>query len=234
MVKLYVVHGSNPCLTVARALELKDVAFTTVELPPPAHALVMAVRFGRRTVPGIRREDGEQVTGSRDPPLLPADPQARARVLEAERWGDEVLQAAARRILWPTLLANPSAAASFSRGAKLALPAPVIRAAIPLVARVELKLNATGDAARAADLQALPGWLDKVDGWLGDGTLGGGTPNRADLQIAPSLALLMRMEDVRAVVGQRPCGHWAEALFAGVQGRVPAGAIPAAVLPATG
>jgi glutathione S-transferase len=241
--KLYVVHGSHPCATVARALDVKRIAYKTVELPPPAHAAVMRVLFGRRTVPGIRFESGEKVSGSRailrrldelvpEPALLPAEPATRARVLEAERWGDEVLQSAARRILWPTLLANPSAAPSFSAGAKLPLPAPVLKAAIPLVGRVELRLNAASDDARAADLQALPGWLQQLDDWLADGTLGADPPHAADLQIAPSLKLLMTMEDLRAIIGPRPCGAWADRLFEGRQGYVSAGAIPAAVLPA--
>lgn len=240
--KLFVVHGSHPCRTVARALELKGIAFTLVELPPAAHAPVMRALFGRRTVPGIRFEGGEKVSGSRailrrldelvpEPALVPAEPAARAKVLEAERWGDDVLQAATRRILWPTLLANPGAAASFSAGAKLPLPDPVLKAAVPVIARIELRLNATSDAARAADLQALPGWLQQIDDWIADGTLGGETPNAADLQIAPSLELLMAMEDLRAIIGPRPCGAWADRLFGGGSGHVPAGAIPAAVLP---
>jgi glutathione S-transferase len=240
--KLYVVHGSHPCVTVAKALEIKGMAFTTIELPPAAHALVMRALFGRRTVPGIRFETGEKVSGSRailrrldelvpEPALLPSDPAARARVLEAERWGDEVLQSATRRILWPTLLANPAAAPSFSEGAKLPLPAPVLKAAIPVVGRIELRLNATSDAARAADLQALPDWLQQIDDWLADGTLGGERVNAADLQIAPSLKLLMAMEDLRAIIGPRPCGAWADDLFPGGGGHLPVGAIPAAALP---
>ncbi|MCW3011073.1 MAG: glutathione S-transferase [Solirubrobacterales bacterium] len=239
--KLYVVHGSHPCETVVRALELKGMAFKTVELPVGMHAGVMRVLFGRRTVPGIVLEGGEKVSGSRailrrldelrpEPALLPAEPERRAAVLEAERWGDEVLQAATRRILWPTLLANASAAPSFSEGAKLPLPAPVLKAAIPLVGRLELKLNATSAAVRDADLRELGAWLDRIDAWLADGTLGGETPNAADLQIAPSLKLLMAMEDLRAVIGPRPCGPWADALFPGSPGHLPAGAIPAAAL----
>ena len=241
--KLYVVHGSHPCQTVARALELKGIAFTTVELPPPSHAPVMRVLFGRRTVPGIRFESGEKVSGSRailrrldelvpQPALLPADPDARARVVEAERWGDEVLQAAARRIFWPTLKANPGAAPSFSEGAKLPLPGAALKLAMPLVSGVELRLNHTSDAARAADLQALPTWLQRIDDWLADGTLGGEEPNAADLQIAPSLKLLMTMEDLRTIIAPRPCGAWAEKLFPGGGGHIPAGAIPAGTLPA--
>lgn len=239
---LYVVHGSHPCVTVSRALELKSMPFKVVELPPAMHAAFMRVRFGRRTVPGIRFEDGEKVTGSRailrrldelvpEPALVPADPALRARVLEAERWGDEVLQAATRRILWPTLLGNPDAAPSFSAGAKMPLPGPVLKAAIPLVGRVELRLNQASDAARAADLQALPGWLQTIDDWLADETLGAERPNAADLQIAPSLKLLMAMQDLRAIIAPRPCGAWADTLFPGSPGHLPVGAIPAAALP---
>lgn len=239
---LYVVHGSHPCETVKRALELKGVAYKIVELPPAMHAGVMHVLFGKRTVPGIKLETGEKLTGSRvilrrldqlvpEPALLPADAGARERVLEAEAWGEEVLQAATRRILWPTLLANAADAPSFSEGAKMPLPAFALKAAIPVVARIELRLNATSDDARAADLQSLPGWLDKLDGWLSDGTLDGEQVSAADLQIAPSLKLLMAMEDLRAIIGPRPCGQWADALFPGSVGRVRAGGIPREALP---
>lgn len=239
---LYVVHGSHPCETVKRALELKGVAYKIVELPPAMHAAVMRVLFGKRTVPGIKLETGEKLSGSRvilrrldqlvpEPALLPAEGAARERVLEAEAWGEEVLQAATRRILWPTLLANADDAPSFSEGAKMPLPAPVLKAAIPLVARIELKLNATSDDARAADLQSLPAWLDKLDGWIADGTLDGEQVNAADLQIAPSLKLLMAMEDLRAIIGPRPCGQWADRLFPENVGHLPVGAIPHEALP---
>ena len=239
---LYVVHGSHPCETVKRALELKGMAYKIVELPPAMHAAVMKVLFGKRTVPGIKLETGEKLSGSRvilrrldqlvpEPALLPAEADARERVREAESWGEEVLQAATRRILWPTLLANAADAPSFSQGAKMPLPAPVLKAAIPLVARIELKLNDTSDDARAADLQSLPAWLDKLDGWIADGVLGGEQPNAADLQIAPSLKLLMAMQDLRDIIGPRPCGQWADKLFPENVGHLPVGAIPREVLP---
>ncbi len=112
------------------------------------------------------------------------------------------------------------------------LPAPVLKAAIPLVGRVELRLNKTSDAARAADLQALPGWLQRIDDWIAYGTLGGEPPNAADLQIAPSLQLLMTMADLRTIIAPRPCGAWADRLFPGGTGHLPMGSIPAAALPA--
>jgi glutathione S-transferase len=245
--RLFVVHGSHPCRTVQRALELKGVPFSLVELPPLAHAAIQRALFGARTVPGIRFADGEKLSGSRrivarleemvpEPALLPAEPAARQRVLEAERWGDEVLQPIARRVLWPALKARPSAAPSYTEGGKIALPAAVQRAAIPLIARGEIALNKASDAALADDLRALPGHLDRIDAWIADGTLSAppveGTPNRADLQIAPTLALLMTLEDLRPAIAPRPAGQLAAALFGDWAGSVPAGTLPAGALPA--
>ena len=129
------VHGSHPCATVARALELKGVPYRTLELPPPLHAAVQRARFGARTVPGLRL-DGEKVQGSRailrrldelhpDAPLYPSDSEARGRVEEAERWGDEVLQSVARRLSWQVISRRPAVMASYARGSRFAMPAPV-------------------------------------------------------------------------------------------------------------
>src|SRR5215207_9497136 len=99
---LYVVNGSHPCATVERALELKGIDYTLFEWPPPMHAPMQWLLFRERTVPALRL-DGEKISGSRailrrleelrpEPALYPADPEARAKVEEAERWGDEVFQ----------------------------------------------------------------------------------------------------------------------------------------------
>ena len=112
--KLYVVHGSHPCATVQRALDMKAVPYKVVELLPPMHAALQRVRFGSRTVPGLTLESGEKISGSRaiirrleelapEPPLFPADPDARVAVDRAEEWGDEVYQPIARRLLWGAL-----------------------------------------------------------------------------------------------------------------------------------
>ena len=71
--------------------------------------------------------DGRKVQGSREiaralerlqpePPLFPADPEQRAAVEEAERFGDEELQHPIRQILWWALQARPLAAAQLLRG----------------------------------------------------------------------------------------------------------------------
>jgi glutathione S-transferase len=59
---------------------------------------VPAMRFGRQRVQ-TNREIARFLDRARpEPPLFPADPQRRVEVEEAERWGDRVLQMAARRI----------------------------------------------------------------------------------------------------------------------------------------
>src|SRR4051812_7864270 len=55
--RLYVVHGSHPCLTVEKALELKAMPYQKVELPASSQPLVMKALFGGRTVPGIKFAD---------------------------------------------------------------------------------------------------------------------------------------------------------------------------------
>ncbi len=236
--RLYVVHGSHPCATVARALELKGISYKTIELPPPLHAPIQRLRFGERTVPALRL-NGEKLSGSRrilrrleelrpDPPLYPADPELRRRVEEAEAWGDETFQAIPRRMFWHGIKRNPGALVSYSETAKPRLPAAVVRLSAPVIARGAGRLNrATEDAVRA-DLAALPGHLDRIDGWIEEGVLGGEQLNAADLQIATTLRLLMTIEDVRPQIEDRPAGRLALRLFPDAEGRLPAGTLPAA------
>jgi glutathione S-transferase len=240
--KLYLVHGSHPSNTVMKALELKGIPFKRREIPPPAQALVVRLLFPARTVPAIRFEDGRKVQGSRailaeldrmvpEPALLPADADAAAKVLEAERWGDEVLQSVARDIIWTVLRRQRGAAPSFGEGGQVPLPGFMLKATMPTIAALELKLNKATPDVVAEDYRALPGHLDRIDAWIADGTLGGEAPNRADLQIGSSLALLMTMQDLRERIAPRPCGQLADRLFQ-VGGHVPAGAISPALLPA--
>ena len=214
-VTLTVVHGSHPCVTVELALQRKGIPYKTTELPPPLHAAIQRVRTGKRTVPSMVL-DGEKISGSRailrridayvpTPPLYGTTDAERMTIEAAEQWGDEELQAQVRRILWPTLARSPESLGSFSEHSKLPpIPGPVLKAMAPVVTRVE---------------------LDTVDGWLADGTLGGEEPNAADLQIAPSITLLLTIEDLAPVFAGRPCVAWARGLVTQQDGRVPAGVI---------
>jgi len=239
--RLFVVHGSHPCAAVEAALRMKGIEYSKVEWPPPMHAPLQRVLFGRRTVPGIRI-DGEKIVGSGaimhrldelvvEPALFPADPERRARVEEAERWGDEVLQPMARRLLWPAMKARPDAAPSYTKGAKIAMPSAAVKLSMPAIARVELKMNAATPQSLTDDLRALPGHLDRVDAWIEDGTIGGEEPNAADLQIASSLRLMLTLADLRPLIDPRPAGELARRLFPDLPGDMPAGALPSDLIP---
>jgi glutathione S-transferase len=237
--RLYVVHGSHPCATVERALELKGLAFKRVEIPAAMQPLVMKPLFGGRTVPGIRFEDGEKVQGSRailraierrvpEPPLY-----GGPEVDEAERWGDEVLQPIPRRLLWAAFSANKRAMHGYQEGAKTPpLPMPVLLAAAPAVLAIERRLNGVDEAAVRRDLAALPGHLDRIDAWIADGVLGGERPNAADLQIATTSRLLLTIGDAAPLFDGHPAREHALALFPEASGSVPPGVYPPAWLPA--
>jgi len=235
--KLYVVHGSHPCATVARAMDMKGVPYKVVELLPPMHAAVQRVHFGSRTVPGLKLESGEKISGSRaiirrleelapEPALFPADPDARVAVGRAEEWGDEVWQPMARRLLWRTFTMHPQAMKSYQAGSRFPLPAPAVRALAPTVNAVERRLNAADEGAVRADLRALPGHLDRIDGWIAEGVLGAETVNAADLQIATTSRLMLTIGDVRPFFAGRPAEAHAMGLFGEWAGSTPAGVFP--------
>jgi glutathione S-transferase len=235
-VTLTVVHGSHACATAELALQRKGIPYKTVELPPPLHAAIQRVRTGKRTVPSMTL-DGEKVSGSRailrrldayvpTPPLYGTDDAERIRIEDAERWGEEELQGLARRILWPTLARSPESIPSFLEGSKLpGLPDGLVKASAPLITRVEFKLNAASQDSLRGDIAALPGMLDSVDALLADGTIGGAEPNAADLQIAPSLSLLMTIADLEPVFAGRPCAAWAKGLVPDIGGTIAPGVI---------
>jgi glutathione S-transferase len=241
-IKLFVVHGSHPCACVEKALQLKGLDYRIVELPPPMHAPIQKLLFGQRTVPGVRLEGGEKVVGSRpilrrleqlapEPPLFPADPEQRARVEAAEAWGEETLQPVARRMLWPAMRRRPDAIVSYIEGSRLPLPAAMARLLAPGISVAEMRLNRATSATLAADLAALPGQLDQVDGYIADAVIGGEQPNAADLQIASTVRLLMTLADLDPLIRPRPAGELALRLFPTVPGRMPAGALPPELVP---
>jgi glutathione S-transferase len=241
--RLYVLPGSHPCAAVEAALRLKSIDYDRVDLLPMSQLIVGPLRYGGATVPGMRA-DGERLVGSRtimrrldelapEPPLLPppGDPDY-ARVLEAERWGDEVLQSVPRRILDVAFLRRPSAMESYAGDAKLPLPRSLLRPALPLTARMMAIKNRANDEAARADLAALPGQLERIDAWVAEGLLGGERPNAADLQIGSTIRLLMSIADLRPLIESRPSGRLAS-YFPPLSGEIGPGVLPAEWLPAT-
>jgi glutathione S-transferase len=247
--RLYVVHGSHPCLTVEKAFAIKGLPYKKVELPASTQPLVMKLLFGGRTVPGVKFADGAKVQGSRailraledrvpSPPLY-AGPAGAEAILAAERWGDEVLQSVPRTLLWEAFTKRRAAMHGFQEGAKgPKLPKPVVVAASYAVLPIERRMNDVSDETVRADLAALPGLLDQVDAYVADGVIGGEQPNAADLQIAPTIRLLYALDDVRPLIAGRPAEAFAFRWVDRPVATVPAGAlpvqadVPAATLPA--
>jgi glutathione S-transferase len=236
--KLYVIPGSHPSMTARRMMELKGIPYRRVDLMPViSRGVLRALRFPSNTVPSLAI-GGRKLTGSREiareldamqpnPPLYPSDPERRVAVEDAERWGDEVLQPAVRRILWNALRRNRAPLASYAEGAKLGIPIGLaVRTAAPIVAAAS-RMNRADDEAVRHDLGSLPGWLKRIDDWIAEGVLGSGDANAADIQIGASLRLAMTLDDLRPTIATRPAGELALRVIPDFPGQAPA------VLPAS-
>jgi glutathione S-transferase len=93
----------------------------------------------------------------------------------------------------------------------------------PPIAKLSARFNGATETQTVSDLSALPDWLDRIDGYIADGVIGGDPPNAADLQIATSVALLMTLDDLRPFIEDRPAGQLARRLDPEFPGRTPAG-----------
>jgi glutathione S-transferase len=149
-----------------------------------------------------------------DPPLFPADPDRRREVEEAERWGDEVLQMAARRLGLAGTRHGRDAMANRGNDGRLG---PILWRS-ETVRYVGTRLLATtvfavGGRAESELLAELPGMLDRIDGWIEAGVLNGPELNAADYVIAPCLALLCYRNDIRPEIERRPAGRLVDRLL---------------------
>jgi glutathione S-transferase len=229
---LYVSPASHPSWAARLMLERKGIPYKRRDLINVVmKAWLRAIGFRGGTVPALKL-DGRRVQGSTaiarelervkpDPPLFPADPEARRAVEEAEAWGDEVLQSVARRIAWHCLRRNRPPVRSYVEGSRLGLPLGLVaRTAAPVIVLTVLFTRATDERVRA-DLAALPGHLDRIDEWIADGVIGGDAPNVADFQIATSVRLLMTIDDVRPVIEGRPAGELAMRIAPDLPGHMP-------------
>ncbi|TMK75467.1 MAG: glutathione S-transferase [Actinobacteria bacterium] len=230
--KLYVIPGSHPAMAARRMLELKGIPYRRVDLMPViSRGVLRGLRFPSNTVPSLSIS-GRKLTGSREiareldalrpePPLYPSDPERRVAVEDAERWGEEVLQPAVRRILWNALKRNRAPLASYAQGARLGLPIGLaVKTAAPIVAAAS-RMNRAGDDTVRHDLASLPGWLKRIDDWIEEGVLGSDPPSAADLQIGASLRLAMTLDDLRPAIAERPAGELAVRAIPEFPGQAP-------------
>jgi glutathione S-transferase len=204
--------GLHPFLVRLHGFAGNRAPFREIDDDRPHRMLGTIDRFG--TVPSLEI-DGRHIKTNRgmarfldqirpDPPLFPSDAEKRRAVEEAERWGDEVLQMVARRLVLAARLDGPDAVVNRGDDGRLG----------PLLFRSQrMRLAATLAIARffGVDTAAidqlpheLPGMLDRVDGWVEAGVLNGEELNAADFMIAPSLALLTYCRDLRDEITRRP------------------------------
>jgi glutathione S-transferase len=198
-------------------LELAEIPFEAHDLLPGLHGvLVRAKGFPGWTVPALQL-DGKKVQGSleiareleRLAPEAGLFPEsARREIEDAERFGHDELQPVARRVFrWAG--ARNNGIRAWMAQYVIGVPAPRLAgyAFKPVMVFFSRVISKADDAQVKDDLARLPSLLDRADALLADGTIGGETPNAADLQILTSVRLLMAHEDLRPAIAQRPCGE---------------------------
>lgn len=235
-VVLYWMAISHPSAAARKMVELKEIECKIVQVAPlnqRVHLRLAGFRGG--TVPALKL-DGRKVQGSRaiarilderwpEPPLFPADPELRARVEEAERWGDQELQPIPRRLFRFGVAHDPELRDWVIR--RQGLPAPALTGRAlrllvgPYVRTIEADGRRANEAGVRADLAALPSMLDRIDRLLGDGTLSLDPPNAAALQILATVRLLSGIEDLHDLVGTHACAEPARELFPDYRVKLP-------------
>jgi glutathione S-transferase len=230
--RLYTIPGSHPGMATRAMLEYKGIPYKRTDLfPVMSKGILRVLGFPGKTVPALKI-DGRKVQGSRpiareleqlrpQPALFPDDPERRAAVEEAERFGDEELQHPIRQISWWAIKRDNSSLHSYSEGAKLGIPIGLaVKTAAPIVA-LSARFNEATDENVRRDLAALPGFLDRIDAWIDAGVLNAEQPSAADFQIAPSIRLAMTLQDLRPAIEARPAGAYAQRVIPDYPGDAP-------------
>lgn len=227
--KLYSLPTSNPALTARGMLDHKGIGYEVVDVVPGMHPAYVRLRgFKGTTIPALVI-DGRKVQTTRaisraldeirpDPPLFPSDPEARRRVDDAERWGDEVFQDVPRRLMrW-------SAANSYAVRRWLAEGVPLgsLLARPSLQARLFAKQVGADDERVRAEIAGLGATLGQIEQLRADGVIGGEQPNAADFQIAGSVRALEVLGDIRPYIDDHPVMEWARGVLPELPGPSPA------------
>ena len=227
---LYSLPVSHPVLAVRGMLDHKGIEYRVVDMVPGTQPILRAMRFPGYTVSALIL-DGRRVQGSTtisrfldevqpDPPLFPREPEARRRVEEAERWGEQVLQEVPRRICrW-------SAAHDYRVRRWLAVDVSAVPGGA-LIARPSLQAKAFAKAAGAdeatvrADVAAIGEHLGEVERLRAEGVIGGEDRNAADFQIASCVRSIAKLGDVGPYVADHPAVVWAATVVPAQPGPTP-------------
>jgi len=189
----------------------------------PTFSVALGDRLG--TVPAVKLGDEHlqpnEVIARRldeiqpEPPLFPADPALRAKVEEAEAWGDDPFQMVARRLTLAGVIHGPDAL--YDRGGKGRL-GPLLwhsdRVRLHGTKFLARRVFSANAATEQEMMDQLPGLLDTIDAFIADGALNGEQLYAADYVIAPSLAILSYRKDLRPLIESRPAGALVDRVWA--------------------
>lgn len=207
-----------------KVLELKGIDYDLVHVLPGNQRIHLRLAgFRGGTVPALRL-DGRKLQGSvaivrelerlrPDPPLYPADPDARRRVEQAELWGDRDFQPVPRRILRWGLVKEAGLREWLARQDGN-MPAPAVAARITgPVSRYYAWLVRTDKDRVARDVAQLPGMLDRVDELIAERVITTDQPNAATFQVMCTVRSLLAFADFERIVGARSFAPLARKLF---------------------
>jgi glutathione S-transferase len=205
-------------------LELKGIDYSLVHVLPGNQRIHLRLAgFRAGTVPALKL-DGRKIQGSTqiareldamtaDPPLYPAQPEARRQVEEAERWGDTQFQAVPRRILrWA--MTKDAALRRWLAESDGALPLPAVAGRVtgPVSMYYARVVHADTGHVRK-DIAELPRMLDRVDELIAEKVIARNPPNAATLQVMCTVRSLLGFSDFADQVGARSFAPLARELF---------------------
>ena len=213
---LYTMRISHPARAAQLMLEHKGIAAKRVEIPLASQRLMMRrYGFGGGTVPGLKL-GGLRVQGTLaisraleetvpEPPLFPADREARDAVEVAELWGERTYQPVPRRIFRWKVSSDSHVRALMAK--QLGLPVPEVTGWTMFpIAQFYLRYEGGGAKAARRDVAELPSHLEYIETLIEAGTLNGEQLNAADFQIATSTRVLMNFPQLRKLIEGRPAG----------------------------
>ena len=213
--RLYTIKLSHPGHAARLMLEHKRIEHDITTFPAGLHPiLVRLAGFRGYTVP-VLKIDGRRVETSLaiareldrikpDPGLYPADPAARQRVEDAERWGEAELQPVPRRAFRWALTEQRDAREWIARYEGIPAAGIQARTNAPLTRRFANAVGATDERVRR-DLAELPGKLDRADELVANGTLSLEQPNAATFQIGTAVRALGLFPQLEPLLAGRPC-----------------------------
>lgn len=224
------IPASHPALAAQLMLDYKGLRYVRRDLPNQLQKLVLPlVGYEGRTVPALRI-DGRRVQGTMaiaraleqlapEPALFPADARDRGRVEVLEAWADSDLQDIVRTLGMWAAKCDPAALAPIAAASAVPIPAPLLRACMPLLGPAVLaSVRLHRERAQAA-WDALPAALDRVDAAIADGVIGGSAPNAADFQVATCVRLATLIDAVGPQLHGRPATALAHRLVPDYPGR---------------